>query len=402
MRRVLAVLAAWCVLSAICAEVRADGFFAPKIAIRTMSEPMIRSPRQEALLQVARGTVTVTLRTYFNKGPEEMAWVVPVPSEPVDIREGDSRVFWRLERDTAPAFSTGGGHGGLGCSCGGVVSDDLAGGVAVRKSGTAGIFEWKVIEADDSAKLTQWLTTNKYAVPVGAERVLAHYVGRRWWWLAMKVRADVGDQWTLAPHPIVYSYKADRLVYPLVISQLSADLENEIVLYVQADRRYACVNWSNRTITEGEIAEDHDSPSGSTYEAVLRKETLRALGHLFVTEYARNIARELPWLYREICKLDPEVVQPAMPYLTRLRALMTARAMDRDVELGPVDAGEVKNWYQLESHRSDGQPSGVAVASVGLVAVFASRSLVSRRRRRATKVAGMTLVIAACLTLAML
>jgi len=398
MRRVRVVWMVVCVLLMTYAEVRGDGFFAPKIST---SGQMVRSPRQEALLQVEPDTVTVTLRTYFSKGPEEMAWVVPVPSEPVNIHKGDKEVFRNLERHTAPVFSTGGG-GGLSCGCARAASDDLAGGVAVRKSGTAGIFEWKVLEATDAAKLTRWLAINKYAVPVGAERVLSHYVGKGWWWLVMKVRADASDERRLAPHPIVYSYRADGLVYPLVISQLSADLENEIVLYVQADRRYACVNWSNRTILGDEIAVDHDSPSGSTYEAVLRQETSRALGHLFVTEFAQDIARKSSWLYREISNPDPEAVRPRMPYLTRLRALMTAKAMDRDVELGPVDAGEVESWHSLTSRRPEGEPGSVAVATVGLVAVFAGRSLVSRRQGRRARVAGAGLVIIACLTLAML
>ena len=55
-----------------------DGVMMPKKIGR--STQMVASPKQEALLVTDGEMVKVILRTHFRAGPEELAWVVPVPA----------------------------------------------------------------------------------------------------------------------------------------------------------------------------------------------------------------------------------------------------------------------------------------------------------------------------------
>ncbi len=202
-------------------------------------------------------------------------------------------------------------------------------------------------------ELTKWLHKNKYYVPVGAKRVFAKYVAKGWYWLVMRVRPEASKLPTLAPHPITYTYKDDKLVYPLIISQLSAYLENEIVLYVVSRHRYMSANWPNLTIkqltdTPIKLKVDPIAPSGTNYEKLLSNATVQNSGQLFVTEYFQQHS-----LFGYTQTSSGEINNVLSRHLinswgnfqsiTRLRAVMTPRAMDLARRWGHL---EVVEWLR--------------------------------------------------------
>ena len=318
------------------------------------SGKMAASPKQEAVLIQDGPNVRVILRTHFRAGPKELAWVVPVPAKPTDIDKGDEGVFAELEEATAPRFVSvkyGGKPFFLACTCAAGNAGDatpIAASVIVEATGTAGIFEYSVLSARRADKLVGWLNGHRYYVPPGAAAVFARYVRDGWHWLAMRIRPELTDRPTLAPHPVTYSYTADKLVYPLVISRVSADKESEVVLYVLAPERVTCANWSNVTTQQlagpaGQFHRSTGSPSGTNYEDRFRSETHRVGGRLFVTEFATRV-RHLPLLER-ITGRDP---LKDGPHLTRLRAILTPQAMDRDVTIRQIpDAEPVWNEHHI-------------------------------------------------------
>jgi hypothetical protein len=377
---VIATAAAAAVLTA-AGGARADGFFAPRLLGEATK--LVASPRQEALLVDLGETVQVTLRTHFRAGPEELAWVVPVPAKPTDIKKSDDAVFESLEERTAPRFYTRPSKGfGLGCHCGRPA--DEAGGlgrkaVVVEETGTAGIFKYVVLSATEAQELTKWLNDNEYFVPAGAERIFERYVRKGWHWLAMRVRPEESGKPTLAPHPIGYTYEDDKLVYPLMISRLSADQDNEIVLYVLNSHRYLCANWANATIDRDQVKLKAGTPSGTNYEELFEAMTTANQGRVFVTEYAARIWLPLPGLDSADGASGEE---PTYFYLTRLRAVMKPEAMDRDVVLVPVASWEwedVDNTYHLATSERPRLPlAGVAAAAGAVFALLAGLLLVSR------------------------
>ncbi len=319
---------------------------------------MVASPRQEALLAFDGETVRITLRTHFRAGPKDVAWIIPVPKEPTDVRALESGLFKLLERHTAPRFrwteKAEGKDADLFGTEGGAEFDGewtVERAVVVKASGTAGLFKWTALGAADAGRLVEWLTENGYAVPPGAEPVFARYVEANWHWLAIKVRPEESKRPTLAPHPISYTYRDRRLVYPLVISRLSADAENEIVLYVLARRRFHAENWANATIDGDALRRDRRSPSGTNYEALVRRLTERSRGKLFVTEYSLNLrfSRDSRWLFEQVAFHHAVDEDAPTRFLTRLRAVMKPEAMSRDVELGTLHTFRpVANVFTLD------------------------------------------------------
>ncbi len=390
---------------ATCPRGLADGCMMPLVGEATN---LVASARQEALLATDGRRVQVVLRTHFRRGPRELAWVVPVPARPDAVEEAPGELFAELNAVAAPRFYLPGAKGGgIGCGCamGARESQIADGAVTVEATGRAGIFEYVVLSARDAAELTGWLNENKYLVPVGAERVFERYVKGGWHWLAMRVRSEAAEKPTLAPHPVSYTYRDDKLVYPLVVSQLSADVENEIVLYVVGEARFACANWANGTIAGGSLMAQANSPSGTNYEELFRSATAEHGGHLFVTEYAqeqrlfgRPEGRGGPFDDTVSASLLEGIGQRQT--LTRLRAVMTAGAMDRDVVLVPVAGwAPVQNGFTVASAGRGAPPPALAAAALALGALWAGVCLLSRPR--AWRLVGGAAVAAACLVLAM-
>ena len=89
-------------------------------------------------------SVQVTLRTRFEAGTKELAWIVPVPSKPEFVKEGDELMFQVLEELTTPVFTrqVAQQRSGLGCGSG----DNRDRGPACRvRDGRAGIFDYTVL-----------------------------------------------------------------------------------------------------------------------------------------------------------------------------------------------------------------------------------------------------------------
>jgi hypothetical protein len=373
-----------------------DGFMVARRELGRSSRA-VASPKQEAILATDGRAVQVVLRTHFRRGPKELAWVVPVPGRPTGIDRRDETVFALLERETAPRFyRTEHRSHFLPFSCGCATG---AGGpvqvsvqrVVVEEIGTAGIFAYAVLSATDPEALTRWLKDHEYVLPERAEPVLKHYVQAGWYWLAMRIRPEIRDKAALAPHPVTYVYQDRRLLYPLVISQLSADLENEIVLYVVGSARYACSNWTNAAISDwhGELKQDSEGPSGTNYEKLLRDAAGGCGKHLFVTELAerRLLSADAPGAGGAVRAVLDGALLAALgssPHVTRLRAVVQPEAMDRDVMLVPTDWAEVSNVVDLGAVRFAPARAGVAVplAPLGGLGVGVALRLRRLRRRR--------------------
>jgi hypothetical protein len=358
--------------------VLADGGFFVKFVGEATD--VAASMKQEAFIVRDGEEVQVTLRTHFRTGPPELAWVIPVPKKPDRVEKADDQLFSILQEWTAPKFwAMGRSKRGLGCGCGGGGAESIAGSVSVLESGTAGIFDYTVLTATGSNALTQWLEKNGYAMPSGSEQFIKPYVDRGWYWLAVQIRADKREEHFLAPHPIRYTYRDDgKLVYPLVISRLSAHQENEVVLYVLSNSRFKCENWSNLTIREKDLALDKSSPSGTNYEKLLQEAIPEEGGHAFVTECALEMVDTEGFrpLLRATQGEGP--LKPWLAFLTRLRTVVTPAKMNRDVILVPSGSASVDREHYLRVPDAKGNWTGV----IATVAVITLLILVSKRVRR--------------------
>jgi hypothetical protein len=273
------------------------------------------------------------------------------------------------------------------------------------------VFQYEVIKATNAQDLVGWLTEHHYRAPENIEGVLVPYIRAGYHFLAMRIRPDRNKFLTLAPHPICYTYAAETLVYPMIISSPSAARENEVVIYVLGSMRYACANWNNVTLSHMSIATDSSAPSGTTYESEFRKLGI-ADPHVFVTEYASKLF--LPHnqkLLNLVLDTDGDLradvkvgrANDQVLYLTRLRALISPSAMDRDVLLVPAAMlPNVSNHLETESRQKSGETWREAVflvcaSTCALAAVGRARRKTASRRDVWAVMAVLMGVLALCL-----
>ena len=339
---------------------KGDGMYAELISLQTARIGRVESPVQEALLHVDEpaGRVSVTLRTHFENAPGDLAWVIPVPAEPFAIDKADEDLFDHLDEATAPTFLLHSTEGKSPFNGGAL---DSAEQVTVLQAGTVGVYQHHVLAAREAKALETWLRDNNYRIPEGASRIFESYVQRGWCWLVFKVRPDAGQEGTLAPHPIQYTYRSRDVVFPMEISRLSSAPQCDIYLYVVSidKKRYDVVeaDWQRNEL--GTLwNEAGRGPNGKLrpWREVFTEAVRRSDGRLFLTEFSGS------------AELAPGN-RPSM-YVTRLIGLRTPRTLDRHIVLVAVDNGAVWNTIREFARLEPGERSRRAAFGWSAVALL--------------------------------
>ena len=100
-------------------------------------------------------------------------------------------------------------------SMGSMGSTSSAETVSILDRKLVGIFETMTIASPDAKALQAWLSENGFAVPTNVEPVIASYVKDGWVFVATKVRRDRPDNETSTPHPLSFTFKTGKPVYPM-------------------------------------------------------------------------------------------------------------------------------------------------------------------------------------------
>lgn len=110
--------------------------------------------------------------------------------------------------------------------------------VVVLESGVVGSLDYKIIVADDSAALFNWLKANSYSYS-GDEATLQFYIKKKWFFTVMKIdskqmkKAQDGS-YLGEVTPTRFTFSTDKCIYPLKITQLSVKDKTDALFYVQA------------------------------------------------------------------------------------------------------------------------------------------------------------------------
>jgi len=271
----------------------ADGRVIPTIAYPAK----VTIPDQRALICYTNGTERLVIETRFTGSGTNFAWIVPLPSQPV-IEEATTGLFptlqylfrpeivhdvpryylgilitigliylFRLLKKYAsadfivfvvllfgflflaalllPALAAAGRKGMSS------VSSDRAVSILDRK--IVGVFETTTIASHDAKAMQMWLSENGFAVPTNTEPVIASYVRDGWVFVATKVRRDKPDNETSTPHPLSFTFKTDKPVYPMRLTGVDNG-PLSVELYVFGPSRAEASHFKVESCTRPNIA----------------------------------------------------------------------------------------------------------------------------------------------------
>ena len=279
-----------------------DGY-APCVVF-TPPEQELNGTGQRAFIVYNPQTQRVDLVPSINLTGEatEFAIVIPTPSIP-KLDTVDRRIFRELNDVTMPVTRWRGGGGSSGCNV--FTTDDSARintlggrsaaeeeGVTVISEQNVGAFDTVILTADNPMALTDWLDSHGYHHSIEDNAILQNYIDQKWIFTAMRLSVEFegGERrparfFDRPVDPILLTYTAERLIYPLRLSSISAREGADVTVYIlTSDKMHfpsARVEYANR-ITDTE----HDAirlnyPTLNSFIGEMR----------YLTRLRRNFAR---------------------------------------------------------------------------------------------------------------
>lgn len=267
-RRIAVLAGAVLLVSASTTQVVADGVVIPPTATAKVT-----IPDQEAIIHYKDGVETLAIETRFVGQGQQFAWIVPLPSVPEvsPVSKGTFPTLRILFRPrvihTIPRFYIGVILLFLlialimlrrldllllyvlslfFCSCllpslgtAGVGVAGVSGtSVRIHDRQMVGDYEIFTISSDEPDALLNWLGQNGFVVGERQQSVIADYVAQGWKFVAVKLLRPSDTNAPTTPHPLAFTFRTDRPVYPLKLTATSGS-PCSIDLYVFGPARAA-------------------------------------------------------------------------------------------------------------------------------------------------------------------
>ena len=223
----------------------------------------VTMPDQQALIHFTNGTERLVIETRFTGAGTNFAWVVPLPSKPV-VEAATTGLFPTLRYlfqpriiHQAPPYFVGflmaigsvallnaaaraGGYRGvigvvvalplLALSVlvlwviahpGGPMGSAAEGAVSILDRRVVGVFDTTTLASRDPKALQNWLRKNGFALSADTAPVIESYVQEGWVFVTAKVRRDLPGLQTSTPHPLSFTFKSARPVYPMRLTGIN-------------------------------------------------------------------------------------------------------------------------------------------------------------------------------------
>ena len=204
---------------------------------------------QRTIVVFGGDEVSLIPQVHFEGDARDFGILVPVPAEP-SLSTVGSNIFTEASFMTQPIIR----QSTSGCGCDdnnqivgppflrnfaeGDVVLDAASGVTVISEEIVGMFQAAILQATSADDLTQWLNENNYKFDPADAQVLADYITKNWFFVAMKLDPSqvppfINQWWaaTTSPAKITFDYSSTSLTYPLKISAISTNERAEVLVY---------------------------------------------------------------------------------------------------------------------------------------------------------------------------
>jgi len=211
-------------------------------------------------------------RASFKSEGDDFGFLIPSPSRP-ELAESGNESFPYLQKITEPEVLEKKRPRGSGCACEEKKSTASFGlksaapdSVRVLEEKVVAGFNAKVLEADTTDVLVQWLKENGYAYSPEVAAWAKPYVEGKWKITALKVAKKGSKSKDLTATALRMSFKTDRPLFPYrepdsTKSAASLGAERRLLrIYFIGEARYrgelAEPNWTGKTAWAGQLTQD--------------------------------------------------------------------------------------------------------------------------------------------------
>jgi hypothetical protein len=204
----------------------------------------VNETTQEAVIFFEGGHEEMILAAGFEGSASDFAWIVPTPSIPT-VTRGSWEIFSAL-RDITEQTVTDPVLGGYSGEFDSAQYIDREAVQEIERQ-TVAYYDIAVLNARTTESLLEWFAANGFVYPENSRYVLEDYINAGWYFTAIKLNTDnlpssaKTSLTTGRSIPLHFSFDAERMVFPMQLSQVGAHTAKQsavgVTLYLLSDRK---------------------------------------------------------------------------------------------------------------------------------------------------------------------
>ncbi len=242
------------------------GFYVSK------ADGTLKNKTSQVILVRDGNRTVITMYNDYKGDTKDFAMVVPVPVvlRKDDIHVVDQSIFQRLNDYSAPRLveywdqnpcevvmydeekrSMPMSKSTMDLATSNAKPKDL--GVKIEAKYLVGEYDILILSAKESGGLKEWLTTNGYKIPEGAEEVLDPYIKSNLKFFVVKVNeAEKKKMPGNFLRPLQISFNSPKFMLPIRLGMANADGDQDLIVYAFTRKgRIECTNYRNVSIPTG-------------------------------------------------------------------------------------------------------------------------------------------------------
>lgn len=357
------------------------GCFAPTNSVQVVTD-------HRMLLSLSTTQTTLWDQFQYAGRPAEFSWILPIRYTERTRIQLASDAFITLVTNltvptitapTPPPFPPGcqpppfqGGTGAFDASTSRQDAPSSAdSGVTVLREEAVGPYAVAVLRGTDAMVLRSWLNTNGYAVPAGLEPTIQYYVDLSMDFIALRLRPGEGINRMIPVRVTVEGYQP-RLPLRMIAAGIADKVGLSLMVFNES--RVEAMNFPNGEFRDEDFVYDWNRRPTNLSQVVLdRFDAINRAngGRAWITESAERITQEnlvrlasnLPTTVfndpADASTMPMTLVAPrddarfayegigADAVVTRLRADLEGRMLDRDLDLAASASGERSRAYRF-------------------------------------------------------
>jgi len=251
---------------------------------------------ERILFSMKDGVVTAHVQIQYAGDAQDFGWLLPLPSVPT-LQLGTDEVFTTLVNRTQPKYRLTRQFEGE-CGFGPLRSFGLSENTSVASAGappaqdadsssplviqdSIGPYDYAVLKADSKDEMFQWLTDNRYFIPVGTDQTVGNYIRPGAFFLALKLKSgkSAGDL-----QPVVLQYPSQLPMIPIILTSVAAQPNMGVQVWMLGTGRAIPRNFHHAVVNDAVI--DWQTGGQNYNDVIIRAAKSAPEKHAFVTEYA--------------------------------------------------------------------------------------------------------------------